>query len=687
MSKKLSMFCMILFTLLAFRGMCSAAELLETTDFTSGVSLPWHLIESDDSNAYTYIKDGKLIVHMDKKGVNKWDVRLAHRGLSIISGYTYTVKFSLTATKDCKVYAKIGDRGEPYGEAWNNGWKPYSIKANQVLTVNERFTPSINYKEAEFAFELGGELAGAVPYEIEFISMSLSDFSKPTSTPVITPSRDIRVNQMGYFPDGVKRATVKIGNSGADESPLDWQLKNSSGTVVAAGKTKPFGFDHASGDKVHIIDFTDYTKPGKGYQLVAGSYTSWYFDIGTDMYTRMKYDALKYFYHSRSGIELKMPYCMESKWARPAGHANDMASLASGKGYNGPYSIDATGGWYDGADYGKYVVNGGFALWMLQNQYEHSKKNGQDTPFGDGKLNIPESENNINDLLDETRWEMEWMLKMQIPEGYDRAGMAVHKLGDEKWLSLGLRPDEDDMHRVYYPPSTAATLNLAACAAQAARIWKDIDSEFSEKCMIAAESAYKAAKSNPAIFYPYGYDSGTMAYSDDYVEDDFYWAACEMYITTGNEKYLSDLKGYKESQMIPSVLTGEFKGVEGCFNRNATGGLGTLTLALNKTAEFPEASASIIEAANSYIEIQKKEGYGVPLAEVDMGLILGMDTDITGYPGASNSFIVNKAIVMAYAYDLSKDSKYFNGVIESMDYLMGRNPLVQCYVSGYGENP
>ncbi len=665
---------------------CSAAEMLKTTNFNDGVSLPWHIWESSEQNSWSQIKDGKYIVHIDNKGTNRWDVQIRHQEISIVGDHTYTVKFSLTATKNCKIYAKIGDKGEPYGEVWNNKWIPFNVKANEILSVTDTFVADKDYDDAEFSFYLGGELAGALPYDISFISMSLDDPQfEPTPTPSPTPARNIRVNQLGYYPNAAKRATLKVNNT--QTSPIEWQLKNNSGKVVASGTTKPFGFDEASKETVHIIDFSAYTTYGKDYQLFVGNETSFPFDIGTDIYSQMKYDALKYYYHARSGTEIKMPYCIDTKWARPAGHTDDFATPVTGRNYNGPKTIDGTGGWYDAGDHGKYVVNGGFALWVLQNQYEHSKSRGLVNSFGDNKLNIPESGNNINDLLDETRWEMEWMLKMQIPEGFDRAGMAAHKLADEKWTILSTRPDEDTEKRVYYPPSTAATLNLAACAAQASRIWKNIDQVFSERCLAASLTAYKAAKENPSIFAPYGQEPGSYTYGDNYIEDDFYWAACELYVTTGGEEFLADLKGYKDSLKMPVVLSGEYEGLAGCFDSCATGGLGTLTLALHKKDEFPAAIVSIRNAADIFITTQSKEGYGVPLYPKRTIEFLGEQETIETYPYASNSYVINEALVMAYAYDLTEDTKYIDGLTESMDYLMGRNPLIKAYVSGYGENP
>ena len=85
------------------------------------------------------------------------------------------------------------------------------------------------------------------------------------------------------------------------------------------------------------------------------------------------------------------------------------------------------------------------------------------------------------DLLDEVRWELEFELKMQVPAGEKLAGMVHHKIHDKAWTALGLAPHEDPIERFLYPPSTAATLNLAANAAQAARIWRGLDKAFAER--------------------------------------------------------------------------------------------------------------------------------------------------------------------------------------------------------------
>ena len=132
------------------------------------------------------------------------------------------------------------------------------------------------------------------------------------------------------------------------------------------------------------------------------------------------------------------------------------------------YTLDVRGGWYDAGDHGKYVVNGGIAAWQLLNSYERAEQRSvTPTAFGDGTLAIPEKANGVPDLLDEARWEVEFLLKMQAPDG-----MAHHKIHDENWTGLPTRPELDDQPRRLSATSTAATLNLAAVAAQAARLWR-----------------------------------------------------------------------------------------------------------------------------------------------------------------------------------------------------------------------
>jgi len=666
-------------------------DLIRNHTFDNGVGLPWHVVETIPAKSeFEITKDGKYKVTVKNVGKDRWDVQFRHRALAMQSGHTYNIKFTVMCDKAIKIYPKVGTQGEPYTEYWNykKNWDFIQLQPNVPVTVTDTFTVNENSPTCEMAFHIGGtDYAGQVPYTVTFDDMYLADPQfpgYPMEEP--EPTNGIRVNQEGYFPGLNKLATLVSDSTSA----IPWQLVNSSGSVVAEGQSTPKGLDRASGDSVHTIDFSSYTTEGTGYTLKAGTSESMPFDISTKIYSNLKYDAMKYFYLNRSGIPIEMPYADRQDLTRPAGHTNDVLKPDPEKWYKANYSLDINGGWYDAGDHGKYLVNGGISTWTMQNQYERALLTGDTSvaPFADNTMNIPESGNGYPDILDEARFNLKTLLNMQVPAGNEYAGMAHHKAHDIRWTALAIRPDQDKMERFLQPPSTAATLNLAAIAAQGSRLWKQYDSAFAAKCLTVAETAWDAAVKHPEVYATMEQGPGGGAYGDNYVLDDFYWAACELYVTTGDSKYYDYIKNSTHFLKMPTELVGgEDNGLTGCFDWANTAGLGTVTLALVPsklaTDEVATAKANIKAAADKFMSIAADQGYGAPIEEKPL---FGND-NIVGYPWGSNSFIINEAIVMSYAYDFSKEAKYLSGAAGCMDYIMGRNPNVQSYVTGYGDNP
>lgn len=122
----------------------------------------------------------------------------------------------------------------------------------------------------------------------------------------------VRANQLGYLPDGPKRATVVS----ADTVPLPWQLKNASGAVVAAGATAVRGADAASGDTTHQVDFSSYSGSGSGFTVVVGGRGSHPFSIGAGLYAGLRSDTMSFFYQQRSGIPIEASLA-GAAYARP----------------------------------------------------------------------------------------------------------------------------------------------------------------------------------------------------------------------------------------------------------------------------------------------------------------------------------------------------------------------------------
>lgn len=497
----------------------------------------------------------------------------------------------------------------------------------------------------------------------------------------------IMTNQIGYFTGRAKKATL-LSDS---ETPVAFDLLDADGNVVYSGMSTPFGYDLESDDDVHILDFTEFNTEGT-YTLRAGEEAvSRTFDIGIgDIYSGLTYDALNFFYQARSGIAIEEQYITsgnKEELARGAGHAPDMGEIYHTWGYDASSGTqDVSGGWYDAGDHGKYVVNAGISLWLMQNQYERALLKNTADVYADGTMQIPENNNGYPDLLDEARYEMEWMLKMIVQDG-ECKDMVYHKVHDIKWTPLGLSPENDPQKRIIMPPTTAATLNLAACAAQSYRLWKDIDAEFAETCLAAAKSTYEAAKLHPEMYAPLTDTiDGGGPYGDNVVTDEFYWAACELYLATGDAGYYEDMQTSSWAFDVPEDMNGgEASGFTGSFDWGHTSSLGSMSVALYPDSVSEEESKTLVEniqsTADAYMHIIDEQGYGLPYKGT-----MEEGDETSRYTWASNSFVVDNSIVLAYAYDLTGNVEYLDGAVSAMDYILGRNPMDISYVTGYGEH-
>lgn len=500
----------------------------------------------------------------------------------------------------------------------------------------------------------------------------------------------LRLSQIGFEAGGHKRAILVSDAS----TPLVWQLVDASGTVLATGETTPLGADESSGESTHQISFSGAIEAGEGYRLIVNGEESRPFAVSERPWQGLARDSLNLFHQNRAGIAIEERHVERPDLARPAAHENEVLTCFSGADTAGnhwagcDHSLDVTGGWYDAGDHGKYVVNSGITVWTLIDAYTRFG-----AAYGDGTLPIPEAGNGVNDLLDEIRWNLDFMLAMQIPEGVtmdmpvgpltrgeplvftptDVSGMAHHKTHNEVWTPLPYAPHTDDVPRYLYPPSTAATLNLAAAAAIGARAWADVDVEYASRALAAAMRAYDAALANPDIYTPGTFDGGG-GYGDADVSDEFYWAAAELYAATGDQRYLDDVRASPHFLGAPGVEGSP----TGSIAWPSVGALGTITLATVDTglsdAERETARAHLVTAADAYLEVRDSEGYAIPFGPHD-------------YVWGSTSNLLNRAIMIALAHEITGEARYREAVVDAMDYILGRNALDQSYVSGYGARP
>ena len=500
------------------------------------------------------------------------------------------------------------------------------------------------------------------------------------------PQPAVRINQLGFQPGSAKQAIAADPSTTA----LPWSVTDASGTPIVRGQTKVFGQDAASGDFVHQVELGSLTDPGE-YRLTVGANTGRPFTISPDVYGPVARAALNYFYQTRAGTPIEAGFAGGALWAHPAGHPHEIVSCFQGTDDNGTvwpgcgaYKPDLTGGWYDAGDQGKYVVNGGISVWTLQNLWEIEQALPAAKRFTSGRQLVP-GQGKLDPLLVEARWEMDFLLAMQVPEGthlqlpvgrygwnakmtlvdIDASGMAFHKVGDAHWTKLPTPPQSDPEPRLLYPPTTGATLNLAATAAQCARIWKTIDPTYSARCLDAARRAFDAAVRNPVIHT--GNFTGSGGYGDDSFADEFYWASAELFATTHDAMYadvLHRVRFFSDAVHEPGW--------------GSTASLGTITLAVTDGALNSGEQAAqrklIVVAADGFLAEEARSGYRLPYAA-------------SNYSWGSNSGLLNRAMLLGLAARFTGEARYRDGMVDVMDYLLGRNPLDQSYISGFGARP
>ncbi|WP_413331390.1 glycoside hydrolase family 9 protein [Microbacterium sp. 2P06AB] len=597
-----------------------------------------------------------------------WDVLLGHNDIFLPGDTGFRLSFTASASTAATVSAKVGT----YTGASPSDWIEQSFTlGTEPRSYDATFTttPADDYHLGQVQFRLGAVAAGT---EICFDKVSLRGTAYSYTA---DPGPAVKVNQVGYLPRGPKRATVVSDAS----TPLSWTLEGPDGSALAAGETRPAGFDPSAGASVHTIDFSDVTAEAADVRLRVGADVSHPFTISSDVFQSLRVDSMRFFYTNRSGIEIDGDIA-GAEYARPAGHVGTSPSQGDenvgclepqpwSDGWTCTDRHDVQGGWYDAGDHGKYVVNGGIAVAQVMSAYERAVAAGTADALGDSTLAVPERDNGVPDILDEARWQMEFLLRMQVPSGDPLAGMAWHKVHDRAWTGLPLMPHEDPQERLLHRPSTAATLNLAATAAQASRLFEPFDASFAARLLTAAERAYDAALEHPDLLAPAEDGTGGGTYDDDDVTDEFYWAAAELYITTGGDRYRTDVEA------SPLHQADVFE--PGGFYWGDVAALGRMQLARLATdlPDIDRIRASVVDAAERLIADQRAQPFGQPYAPNE-GL----------YDWGSNSSVLNNQVVLGTAFDLTQRPRYADAVVEGFDYLLGRNVLGQSYITGYGTN-
>jgi len=447
----------------------------------------------------------------------------------------------------------------------------------------------------------------------------------------------IHLNQVGFGINMPKKAVI----TGKGECCAVISLNNE--IIYNPLLTEPF-FDAASGDTVRIADFSEVRKPGE-YILFSDGLSK-RFCIGERPYLALKKALVKGMYYQRCGCALEEKHagffhhkiCHTGK----AALINDESVV-----------LDVQGGWHDAGDYGRYIVPAAVTVAHMLYAYEIFPDAFQD------ELNIPKSGNGVPDILNECRYELEWMMKMQSENGG-----VYHKVAT-RYFAPFIMPEDDHENLFLFRVTHTAAAAFAASLAQAFRVYEKYDKAFSQKMLKASLRAWDWLEKNPE-FVPFenppGVSSG--AYGDDNCEDELFWAACELYNATGEARFLESMRSLADKVNVSKL---------GWRDVGGLGSLCCLFASKNMDADFlDKLKGRFLEAADSLRDKHKKSGYGTSIGEGD-------------YVWGSTMPVMNNAVILICARLLTGDDSYQTAAQAQLDYLLGMNATGYSFVTGFGE--
>lgn len=414
--------------------------------------------------------------------------------------------------------------------------------------------------------------------------------------------------------------------------------------------------DPATGLTLYRGDFSGFQLPGEYYIEVDGVGVSDLFFIRDSVYLEVYQKALKGFYFQRCGMNLVGPYA--TPYFRSQCHLADGFYHAS-TGQSG-FRL-ATGGWHDAGDYGKYTVNAGISVGTLLLAYEEFPGR-----FSGDDLNIPESGNGVPDILDELRYQLGWLLKMQ--DAGD--GGVYFKVTGENFPPY-IMPANDTAIRYIYEKSSTATGDFAAMLARAYRVYLPFDTLFAQECLSAAELAWGYLAAHPSMVPPGGFHNppgtSTGEYGDGDDRDERLWAAAELFIATGNSQYHSYYISHYTQQGLISGQMG-WPNVQVMahltYLRGQQSGI--------NTAIQNSLRTSLINYCQALLALGNGSGFQVAMAPND-------------YYWGSNAVLLNRAVLLIFGFEESGESAFRDAALDQLHYILGANAHKLCFVTGTGE--
>ena len=476
------------------------------------------------------------------------------------------------------------------------------------------------------------------------------DFRSPASAEPLA----VRVDQVGYFTNGRKRAVIAGGGDEFSVVDADSGLEVFSG-YVEAGRD---GIDELSGEVVCYADFSELTIPGK-YFLRVGGIESERFLIEDSVYSELVETIGRSWHYLRCGEELTVESVGE--FAHAACHTYRSPMYVGFDDFNkkpvvaeSELVFDAVGGWHDAGDYSKWVTSGaGGIVKMFASYVIFPELFGDDT-------GIRESGNGVPDILDEARYELEWILRMQREDGavYSMVFPYHHP-------AFNVTAAQDRDYYYVYPVGFEAAGALAVTAAWASMIFDEYDPEFAAKCLDAAKRAEVWLEANPdfgaypTLGYTNGYGSNVSAGNTDIRCG----AAMMLFAATGDRHYSEIAESlFGDGGNQKEYFGGSF--ISFAYLAARFGGMD-----IGSSKMFKRVGQLIKNRATILYTESRLNAYGLSGGEPYIYY---------------NPQVTNAAIQLGIAELLYPGNEYDVCAQNCADYLLGVNPLGMSWITGVG---
>ena len=620
----------------------AAGNIISNSTFENGTS-GWGTYKESGGKCSLGTEDGQLVLTVSSVGKLNYAVQVFYDIVPLYQNGVYRIKYDISSSVDRFIEGMIQQNGGTY-QAYT--WKGLQL-TTEPQTVDYEFTMEAETDiMAKLVFNCGiqEKYEGELPEHTIFIdnvSLELVDDSNVDYASSRPYAPSINVDQVGYRTNGKKIAVFRDVTEQTEFNVVNADTKKAVFTGKLENKT-----DNKSANETNWTgDFSSVKDAGKYYISCEGLDDSYTFEIGDKVYSNLLDDSVRMLYLQRCGVKIE---------DKDFGHEACHTEMATVYGTND--KVDVSGGWHDAGDYGRYVVPAAKAVADLLYAYE------ADPELYSDDIGIPESGNGTPDILDEARFELEWMMKMQTADGG-----VYHKVSCANFPAY-VMPTEETAELIVTPVSSTATADFCASMALAAEFYEKYDKEFARKCMDAADKSWAWLETNPNFVFDNPADIVTGEYGDKTDNDERYWAAVQMYRATGDEKYLSS---------VSRAVTG--------LDWSTVGDYGNIALITMKNVDnssevyktaYDNAVSAVLKQAKSLLSTSEASPYGQAISMFNWG---------------SNMTIANGGIILAIAGELTGELSYYVAAQAQLDYLLGVNPVGTCFVSGYGtvspENP